>query len=114
MTYKLYMDRLLLYVSSYISTLLSSPAPLNHLDGLVFSGGIGEHSAQLRKDVLNSLKWIEDFSQSGGGIDEEVNEKSKGSVRCITKEGSKIPGWVVETDEEKKCVKLAWAAVQPK
>lgn len=111
LTYKLYLDRLLGYLSHYISTVLSSPVPHNKLHGLVFSGGIGEHSARLRKDVLQHFGWIEELAGGNGGVDEEANEQGKGRRR-VTKEGSRISGWVVETDEELQCVQLAVAAAR--
>ncbi|KAK4705701.1 acetate kinase, partial [Phenoliferia sp. Uapishka_3] len=111
MTYQLYLDRLILFVTSYVATLFSSPTH-NTLDGLVFSGGIGEHSVRLRSDILNSLKWVEDFSGSGGGVDVTANEKSGGgSVRKITKAGSKVAGWVVETDEELHIIQMPEGAL---
>ncbi|GAA5919844.1 hypothetical protein JCM5296_006941, partial [Sporobolomyces johnsonii] len=106
LTYALYVDRLLAYLSPYLVALFSSPAPHNTLDGLVFSGGIGEKSSKLREDVVNHFKWIEELAGTGGGIDTERNENGEGR-RAITKEGSKIRAWVVETDEEEEMVRLA-------
>ncbi|KAM0748827.1 acetate kinase [Meredithblackwellia eburnea MCA 4105] len=112
-TYQLFLDRILLYISSYISTLFSSSPPLNTLDALVFSGGIGEHSSQLRADVLDSLRWIELLAGTGGGVDGALNGAKEGkAVRRITKQGSKVPGYLVETDEELQCVKIARTAVE--
>ncbi|KAK4054177.1 hypothetical protein OIV83_001203 [Microbotryomycetes sp. JL201] len=109
LTYNLYLDRLMVYLSSYLSTLFSTHPPDNHLHALVFSGGIGEHSFQLRRDVLAKLAWIEQLGNTGGGIDGEANEKGQGT-RCITKGGSKVAAWVVETDEELEAVQLSVAA----
>lgn len=109
LTYNLYLDRLLGFISGYINTLLSSPAPHNELHGLVFSGGIGEHSARLRQDVLQHFRWVEALAGSQGGVDDKANEEGKGRRR-ITRDGSRISGWVVETDEELECVQLAVSA----
>ncbi|GAA5921482.1 hypothetical protein JCM1841_005478 [Sporobolomyces salmonicolor] len=106
LTYALYVDRLLAYLSPYLVALFSSPAPHNTLDGLVFSGGIGEKASKLREDVLNHFKWVEELAATGGGVDKERNEKGKGR-REITKEGSKVRAWVVETNEEDEMVRLA-------
>jgi acetate kinase len=111
LTYNLYLDRLLSYLSSYLSSLFSSPSPHSTLHGLVFSGGIGERSSRLRRDVLRGLKWIEELSGTGGGVDEKANEEGKGGRR-ITKEGSRIISWVVETDEELESVRVAVDAVE--
>ena len=90
------------YISQYIFKLYStadSKSP--QIDGLVFSGGIGEKSEDLRKDVLQRLAWL------GAEVDDEANQASEGSVREITAQGSKLKGYVVETDEEGWCARLA-------
>ncbi|KAK4689676.1 acetate kinase, partial [Tremellales sp. Uapishka_1] len=102
LAYRVYLDRLLAYISSYIFKLLSDPAVgLAKLDGLVFSGGIGEKASELRKDVLERFGWL------GTEVDAEKNGGGEGVVRCITGEESKVKGWVVETDEEGWCAQLA-------
>ncbi len=100
LAYAVYMDRLLSYVSQYLFKLLSI-TPLEEIDGIIFSGGIGEKSAELRRDVLEKFAWL------GAQVDEGRNGQNGGQVREITKSGSKIIGWVVETDEEGWCAKLA-------
>lgn len=100
LAYAVYLDRLLAFVSQYLFKLLST-MPLEKIDGIVFSGGIGEKGVELRRDVLNKFKWI------GAEVDDEANGKNKGEVREITKRESKLKGWVVETDEEKQCAELA-------
>ena len=98
--YLVYKDRLMNYLAQYICKLLAK-VPIEEIDGLVFSGGIGEKGAQLRADVLDWFKWM------GAEVDKEKNENSKGTVREITTAGSKLKGWVVETDEEGQTVALA-------
>jgi len=44
----------------------------------------------------------------GAEVDKGRNEgKGEGRVREITKDGSGLKGWVVETDEEGWCARLA-------
>lgn len=93
------MDRLLSYISQYIFKLLST-TPKGEIDGIVFSGGIGEKASVLRKDVLESFGWL------GCVVDDRVNEDGEGTRR-VTKEGSGLGGWVVETDEEGWCAQMA-------
>lgn len=101
LTYAVYLDRLLNFVAQYLFKLLSE-IPIEFIDGLVFSGGIGEKGAELRRDVLKKLAWL------GAEVDEEANNSNNGStVKSITKEGSKLKGWVVETDEEGWMAKMA-------
>lgn len=63
-------------------------ATLGGLDGLVFTGGIGEHAAPIRERVCRSLNWL--------GI--EFDQSAKGPR--ITTTASKVSAWVVPTDEE--------------
>ncbi|ORX37225.1 Acetokinase family-domain-containing protein [Kockovaella imperatae] len=99
LAYAVYLDRLLGYVSQYLFKLLAT-TPLSDIDGIVFSGGIGERGAKLRHDVLDKFTWL------GAEIDSRANDVSQGSVREITVQGSKLRGWVVETDEEGLCAEL--------
>lgn len=107
LTYKLYVDHILQFVASYVT----SAKAYGKLDGVVFAGGIGEKSSKLREDVLAEFKWIEELAGGGGGVDKEANENGDGNRR-ITKEGSKLPGFVCETDEELVVVQLAQKAVE--
>ena len=96
----MYLDRLFSFVSQYLCKLLSTTR-LEDIDGIVFSGGIGEKAEQLRRDVLQKFAWL------GTQVDESRNGAKQGLVREITAEGSKLRGWVVETDEEGWCATLA-------
>ena len=67
---------------------------LGRIDALVFTGGIGENSSIIRKDVLKRLS-IFNFE-----IDEQINEKTfRGKSGLITKPGS-TAGLVIATNEE--------------
>lgn len=69
-------------------------AVLQGLDVIAFSGGIGEHDAQLRRDVAQRLQWL------GVQIDEAANRAAAGdAVRAIHTAGSAVELWVVPTDE---------------
>ncbi|EIW70960.1 acetate kinase [Tremella mesenterica] len=102
LAYSIYLDRLMGYVSQYLFKLLST-LPLSSIDGIVFSGGIGERASPLRKDVLSRFSWL------GAEVDEGKNESKEieEGVKEITKQGSGLKGWVVETDEEGWCAQLA-------
>lgn len=105
LVYAHYLSHLTSYLSSYLNSVFSSKAPFNQLDGIVFSGGIGEKSVKLRQDVLNHFQWIEELAGTQGGIDEHRNSQGEG-VREITKDGSKVKAFVVETDEEEEMVRI--------
>lgn len=89
------------YISQYLFKLYSTAPEGREIDGLIFSGGIGEKSEDLRKDVLQRLGWL------GAKVDHAANGSSEGAVREITARGSKLRGYVVETDEEGWCARLA-------
>ncbi|KAL7410670.1 Acetokinase family-domain-containing protein [Mrakia frigida] len=106
LAYQVYLDRLLHFVSFYLFKLLASgsTSPIH----IVFSGGIGERAARLRSDVVSKLAWL------GVEVDEDANEKNgKGDevVERISKEkesgGGRLSVWVVKTDEEEQCARMA-------
>jgi acetate kinase len=66
-------------------------AVLGGLDALVFTGGIGENSAEIRAAVCRDAAWI------GVEIDPAANAE-RGSR--ISRRGSRVAVWVVPTDEE--------------
>lgn len=69
-------------------------ACLNGLDGVVFTGGIGEHDAVLRREVAQAL------SHLGVQVDEAANAAADGAAAaCISKATSAVDVWVIPTDE---------------
>lgn len=68
-------------------------AALGGLDAVVFTGGIGENSVDVRKEVLSNLEFL------GIELDDEKNQISAGE-RVITKENSKVKVFVIPTNEE--------------
>lgn len=68
----------------------SLAAALGGLDALVFTGGIGEHAAEIRARVCRDAKWL------GVALDEAAN--SAGGPR-ISQAGSPVSAWVIPTDE---------------
>ena len=102
LAYELYVDRLMFYLTGYLSKLLGS-LDASAVDGIVFSGGIGEKSDHLRADVARRLGWI------GVAVDDGKNtQASKGQevVSEIHAEGSKVGLYVVQTDEEEVCARM--------
>ena len=69
----------------------SLAAALGGLDALVFTGGIGEHAAPIRAAIVRGAAWL------GLALDEDANAAGK---RRITEDTSKVPAYVVPTDEE--------------
>jgi acetate kinase len=67
---------------------------LGGLDVIAFSGGIGEHDAQLRADVCKKIAW------PGIELDEQLNAIStKDAIGKISSPKSTVEIWVIPTDE---------------
>jgi|CXWL01.1.fsa_nt_gi acetate kinase len=66
-------------------------AVLGGLDTLVFSGGIGEHSAVIRSRICEGLEFL------GVALDEARNSTN---AAIISREGSRVTVRVIPTDEE--------------
>jgi acetate kinase len=70
----------------------SLAAALGGLDGLVLTGGIGEHDVASRAEIAAGCRWL------GLELDEARNAKGDG---LISSESSGVPVWVIPTDEER-------------
>lgn len=68
----------------------SLAAALGGLDALVFTGGIGEHAAPVRAQVVEAAAWL------GLALDPAANANH---ARRITTAQSAVPAYVVPTDE---------------
>jgi acetate kinase len=66
-------------------------AVLRGIDGLVFTAGIGENSAEIRRRVCDSCAWL------GVELDREANA---GRGPRISTRGSRVSAWVIPTNEE--------------
>jgi acetate kinase len=66
-------------------------AVLRGLDGLVFTAGIGENSAEIRRRICESSAWL------GIDLDKEANA-AKGPR--ISSSKSRVSAWVIPTNEE--------------
>ena len=76
-------------------------AILGGLDALVFGGGIGEHSAEVRAGVAAGLGWL------GLELDQAANEAAVGRDGRISSAGSSIDVQVVRVDEESMIAEAA-------
>jgi acetate kinase len=66
-------------------------AVLGGIDGLVFTAGIGENSAEIRKRICEASAWL------GLGLDDDANAR-KGPR--ISGAASTVSAWVIPTNEE--------------
>jgi acetate kinase len=69
----------------------SLAAALGGLDAVVFTAGIGENQAEIRRRICRDAAWL------GLELDELANA---GHGPRISTTGSQVSGWVVPTDEE--------------
>lgn len=80
-----------LFVYRIIREIGSLVASLGGIDALVFSGGIGEHDAMTRAEVVAGCQWL------GALLDAERNTRGAG---LISSDASRVAVWVIPTDEE--------------
>jgi acetate kinase len=66
-------------------------AVLRGIDGLVFTAGIGEHSAEIRARICDTSSWL------GIALDRDANRQNR---TRISSRGSRVSAWVIPTDEE--------------
>jgi len=75
----------------YIGAFLAS---MGGADAIVFTGGIGENSSEIRAKICEGLEW------AGIEVDAEKNWAKSSAERQIGKDGAKLGIWVIPTDEE--------------
>ena len=66
-------------------------AVLGGIDGLVFTAGIGENSAEIRSRICEASGWL--------GIELDRDENSRNGPR-ISRAGRPVSAWVIPTNEE--------------
>jgi acetate kinase len=66
-------------------------AVLGGIDGLVFTAGIGENSAEVRRRICEASAWL------GIALDAEANAKAEPRISAAS---SRVSAWVIPTNEE--------------
>jgi acetate kinase len=66
-------------------------AVLGGVDGLVFTAGIGERSAEIRRRICVASAWL--------GLELDDDDNARHGPR-ISRNGSKVSAWVIPTNEE--------------
>ena len=84
-------DAIEYFVARVRRELAGLAATVNGVEGVVFTGGIGEHSWRVRKAVLTGMGWM------GIHLDEEAN---LASAQIISANTSPTMVFVIPTDEE--------------
>jgi acetate kinase len=80
-----------LYVYRIGRELGSLAAALGGLDAIVFTGGIGENSAEIRARICHEARWL------GVGLDAQANRDGGPRISLAT---GRVGAWVVPTNEE--------------
>ncbi len=75
------------YIGAYL-------ACMGGADAVVFTGGIGENSPDIRERICDGLDWF------GLKLDETKNEEAIGKEERISTDDSKLHAYVIPTDEE--------------
>jgi acetate kinase len=89
---RLAVDIFCLRVRKYIGAYL---ARMNGADAIVFTGGIGEHAAEVRRRIAAEMDFL------GIALDAEANARTVGGVEgAIGASGSRVQTWVIPTNEE--------------
>jgi acetate kinase len=88
---KLAIDIFCYRVRKYIGAFL---AAMGGADAVVFTGGIGENSPEVRAKICEGLEW------AGLSVDGEKNRKTIGAEGMISRDDSRLAAYVIPTDEE--------------
>lgn len=94
----MYIERVVDYIAKYY-------VELNGCDVIVFTAGVGENNADIRKDILTRLAVF------GIEVDVESNANADGEV-LITTSTSKISAYVIPTDEEVMIARDTFSFIQ--
>ena len=79
-------------VRKYIGAYL---AALGGADAVVFTGGVGENSSEVRARIVQGLEWM------GLELDADANAATRGGAEGrITRADARLSAWVIPTDEE--------------
>ena len=89
-------------VKKYLGAYL---AAMNGADAIIFAGGIGEHSPDVRARICRDLDWL------GIRLDAAKNEQMVGGEGRIDADGSRVALWVIPTDEELLIARDTWRVV---
>lgn len=91
----MFADRVVDYIAKYYFE-------MKGVDAIIFTAGIGEKSAYFREQIMKRLDVI------GIYLDEKINNECFGTEEIISTKDSKIPCYVIPTDEELMIAKDAY------
>lgn len=96
-------DAIELFVFRIVREIGALAASLAGLDALVFTGGIGEHASEIRRQVCEGAAWL--------GIELDAAANQAGRL-CLTRSGSRVSAWVIPTDEDLMIARHTWSLLR--
>ncbi|UKJ09084.1 acetate/propionate family kinase [Solitalea lacus] len=99
--YEMYAYRIQKYIGMFT-------AVLNGLDAIVFTAGVGENDALIRKMASENLDYL------GIQIDEEKNKQRVKGIREINQSDSRVKILIIPTNEELEIAKECYTLLSPK
>ena len=87
---KLAMESYTYIIAQYIAKMVVA---MNGVDGIIFTGGVGERGCEEREMICDYLKWM------GVELDFEAN-KVKAEEQKLSTADSKVEVWTIPTEEE--------------
>jgi acetate kinase len=95
---KMFVQKIIDYIAMYYFE-------LGGCDAIAFSAGVGENSIRTRMDIMEGLKVI-------GIIPDEEANNVRGKETLVTTKDSKIPCYIIPTDEEIMIVRDNYALIE--
>jgi acetate kinase len=92
-----------IFCASIRKVIAAYAAVLGGLDMLVFSGGIGEHSAPVRKNVCQGLKFL------GISLDDASNQSNAGEISAAA---SKVSIRIIPSQEDRQIARHSRALLR--
>ena len=99
LTEKIFANRVASYIGSYY-------VQLGGLDAIVFTGGIGENDAKMRKRIIDRVKVL------GTDLDDAKNDGTRGVEKCLSPDNGKVAVWLIPTNEELMIARDAYQFVK--
>lgn len=72
-------------------------AEMGGIDGVVFTAGIGEHAAEIRRRVMDGCAWLSLEPDAAANLDLDLDGRGE---RRISVRDSGCEAWIIPTDEE--------------
>ena len=95
---KMYVRRVIDYIAKYY-------VEMGGADAIVFTAGVGENSKATRREIMDGLSVL-------GVVVDEENNNTRGEEIMVTTKESKIPCYVIPTDEEVMIARDTYAFIK--